>query len=331
MKTKFFLIVLISLIVAPSIFSAGQKEQAAENVTMRLASILAQTTPVMQGAQKFAEILKKDSDGKIDVKIYAGGTMGGENDNLESLKMGELQMGIFGTLPITMLTPKYSFFDAPFLFRDKTHFLNVWNGKLGKDMQGIFLNEHGIRILGLAGRGDRHITSNVLVESVADMPKLKIRTPQSKPFMTNFTALGSIVVPIALPELFTSLQAGVVNASEGPFDQIVTNKLHEVQKYIAIISHYPFSPSVWMMNEKFFKNLPASQKSMIEKAAVEATAYASKLGEEREAELKKICTDRGVKLTKVDIVPFIEKVQPAMKKLFAEMWPVTTPEEIAKY
>ena len=49
--------------------------------------------------------------------------------------------------------------------------------------------------------------------------------------MDTFGALGATCVPIALPELFTSLQMGVVNASEGPFDQLVTNKLYDCLLY----------------------------------------------------------------------------------------------------
>src|SRR4051812_5739697 len=88
-----------------------------KQVTLRLASAFDQSTDMLKAATRFGELVKERSKGSIDVKIFAGGQMGGEKDNLEALKLGELDMAVFGTFPIVTLTPKYSFFDAPFVFR----------------------------------------------------------------------------------------------------------------------------------------------------------------------------------------------------------------------
>ena len=64
--------------------------------------------------------------------------MGGEKDNVEALRLGELDMAVFGTYPIVSLAPKYSFFDAPFVFRDKDHVYKTWDSKLGDGVRDIF-------------------------------------------------------------------------------------------------------------------------------------------------------------------------------------------------
>lgn len=240
-------------------------------------------------------------------------------------------MAAFGTLPISIFTPEYSFFDSPFVFRDKDHFMAVWNGELGDAMRREMLESHNLYTLGVMGRGYRHITSNTPIESVDDIAKLTIRTPESALFMDTFGALGATCVPIALPELFTSLQMGVVNASEGPFDQLVTNKLYEVQDYITLSKYY-YSISMWQMNAEFYNGLPEAYRTMIDEAAAEATEYATALGEEMEAELRAQCEDAGVTFCEMtDLQPYLDKVKPAMDKFYAEKWPVTTAKEIAAY
>ena len=82
-------------------------------VTLRLASAFDEKTDMMQAAKRFADLAKERSGGTVDVRIFAGGQMGGEKDNLEALKIGELDIGVFGTFPIVTLAPRYSFFDAP--------------------------------------------------------------------------------------------------------------------------------------------------------------------------------------------------------------------------
>jgi tripartite ATP-independent transporter DctP family solute receptor len=254
--------------------------------------------------------------------------MGGEKDNLEAIKLGELEMGVFGTYPIVTLAPKYSFFDAPFVFRDRDHVYKVWNGKLGNEVRQIFVRNHGVHSLGMMGRGYRHLTSNTPINSVDDMKGLKIRMGQSKPFIDAFSSLGAVVVPIALPELFTSLKLGVVLASDGPFDQIYTCKLQEAQKYLAITGHL-YATSLWLMNEKFYQGLSPAQRQVVDASAKEALAYGDQLSQASEKTLLDKLQKAGMQVTHPDYAPFMARAKPAIDKLFSELWSVTTAQEIA--
>jgi TRAP-type transport system periplasmic protein len=104
--------------LALSATHAAAQERA---VTLRLASAFDEKTDMIQAARKLADLMKERTGGTVDIRIFAGGQMGGEKDNLEALRLGELDIGVFGTFPIVTLAPKYSFFDAPFVFRDKDH------------------------------------------------------------------------------------------------------------------------------------------------------------------------------------------------------------------
>ena len=185
-------------------------------------------------------------------------------------------------------------------------------------------------MIGRMGRGYRYITSNELVESVEDMHKLTIRTSTSKPYVDTLGALGAVTVPLALTELFTSLQMGVVDASEGPMDQIVGYKLYEVQDHIALSGH-AYSLSCWIMNSDFYQGLDPAYQEIIDAATAEACEFGTKLGEEREAALIEECKSYGVAFNEVDLLPFIEKARPAIDALFAADWPVTNADEVASY
>jgi TRAP-type transport system periplasmic protein len=299
-----------------------------KKVTLRIASAFDQNTDMMQAAKRFGDLVKERSGGSIEVKTFAGGQMGGEKDNLEALKLGELEMGVFGTYPIVTLTPKYSFFDAPFVFRDRDHVYKVWSGRLGNEVRDVFAKSHGVHSLGMMGRGYRHITSNTPINSVDDLKGVKIRMGQSKPFIEAFTGLGAVVVPIALPELFTSLKLGVVSASDGPFDQIYTFKLQEAQKYLAITGHL-YATSLWLMNDKFYQGLSASQKQAVDSSAKESLAYGDQLATTSEKALLEKLQQAGMQVTRPDYAPFMARAKPAIDKLFTELWSVTTAQEIA--
>ena len=163
-----------------------------------------------------------------------------------------------------------------------------------------------------------------------DMHKLTIRTSTSKPYVDTLGALGAVTVPLALTELFTSLQMGVVDASEGPMDQIVGYKLYEVQDHIALSGH-AYSLSCWIMNSDFYQGLDPAYQEIIDAATAEACEFGTKLGEEREAALIEECKSYGVAFNEVDLLPFIEKARPAIDALFAADWPVTNADEVASY
>jgi len=323
---KRFLNLCGTLCLAATAVAAVSQAQAAD-VTIRVASAFNDGTDMIRAARHFGELVAERSDGAIEVQFFANGQMGGEKDNLEALKIGEIEMGVFGTYPIVTLAPQYSFFDAPFVFRDKDHFYAVYKGGLGDQVRKVFSEEHGIHELGLMGRGYRHLTSNNPIESVEDLAGVKIRMGQSKPFIEAFSEIGAVVVPIALPELFTSLKLGVVSASDGPFDQIYTFKLHEAQTHLAITGHL-YATSLWLMNEDFYNGLSEEHREIVDEAAAEALALGDEMSEESEEKLLQTLKDEGMTVTEPDYTAFMEKARPAIDRLFAEDWTVTTAAEI---
>jgi tripartite ATP-independent transporter DctP family solute receptor len=318
----------LALAAAPVLVLASGAVAQDKPVTLRMASAFDEKTDMMQAAKRLADLMKERTAGSVDIRIFAGGQMGGEKDNLEALKLGELDIGIFGTFPIVTLAPKYSFFDAPFVFRDKDHVYRTWNSKLGDGVRQVF-QSNGIHTLGMMGRGYRHLTSNTPINSVDDLKGVKIRMGQSRPFIDAFSQLGAVVVPIALPELFTSLKLGVVSASDGPFDQIYTFKLQEAQKNLAITGHL-YATSLWLMNDASYKKLSAKQREAFDQAVKDALAYGDQLSAKSEDELLQKLKDAGMQVTKPDYTPFMERAKPAIDKLFKESWSVTSADEIAK-
>jgi TRAP-type transport system periplasmic protein len=318
--------IIASLYVAATALSAAGHAHAAD-ITIRVASAFNDATDMIRAATRFGELVEERSGGAIDVQFFANGQMGGEKDNLEALKIGEIEMGVFGTYPIVTLAPAYSFFDAPFVFRDKEHFYAVYRGALGDEVRRIFKEQNGVHELGIMGRGYRHITSNKPIGSVADLAGVKMRMGQSKPFIEAFSATGAVVVPIALPELFTSLKLGVVSASEGPFDQIYSFKLHEAQTHLAITGHL-YATSLWLMNQEFYDGLSQEHRKIVDEAAAEALVHGDELSAQSEKGLLAKLKEAGMTVTEPDYSAFMQKARPAIDRLFSEDWTATTAAEI---
>ncbi len=91
--------------------------------TMRLAHGLNDKHPVHLAMVKFAELAKQKSNGELDVKVFANGTLGQERETLEQVQNGVLEMTKASASPLETFAPEYKVFNLPFVFRNKDHYV----------------------------------------------------------------------------------------------------------------------------------------------------------------------------------------------------------------
>jgi TRAP-type C4-dicarboxylate transport system substrate-binding protein len=102
------------------------------------------------------------------------------------------------------------------------------------------------------------------------MEGLKIRVMETPLYITMVKALGASPTPIAWPEVYTSLQQGVVDGQENPVGVILNNKFSEVQKYLILDGH-AYGTDFILINDKFFnEKLTPEQQGIIKRAAIVA-------------------------------------------------------------
>ena len=88
-------------------------------------------------------------------------------------------------------------------------------------------------------------------------------------------------IPQVMPfsEVYQALQTGVVDGTENPISNFYTQKMHEVQKHLALTDHGYLGYAV-IVNKKFWEELPADTRSQLEVAMKESTEYANKIAKE---------------------------------------------------
>ncbi len=303
--------------------------QAAE-VTIRLGSAFEPAHILCQAAQKFKELVEERSSGAIEVQLFLGGVMGSEEECTEAVSIGALEMQAGGGLPIKTFAPQYYFFDSPYVMKDWGHFQRVWASPLGEKAREELIKNGNIMYLGIVYRGLRHLTANKPVYTPDDLKGIKLRLPQLPTWVKVWEAIGASTVPIALTELFTALQTGVADASEGDVTQILSFRLYEVQKYLMLTGHLVQTGAL-TINKPFFDKLKKEYQDIILQAGKEATEWASNIIVAKEAELIKELEAKGMQIIQPDVNAFREKAKPAVEELFRTEWPVTTWGEVLSY
>jgi len=81
---------------------------------------------------KFAELLKKNSGGKITLKMFHSGTLGTQPDAIEQVRIGGLAIGNFNLGPIGPVAPEANVVSLPFIFKEMGHMHRALDGEAGE-------------------------------------------------------------------------------------------------------------------------------------------------------------------------------------------------------
>jgi len=280
---------------------------------------------LVEAATKFKELLEERSGGRLQVELQIA--QASEEDVNTQCAEGTIDLQFTGGRPVEVFAPQYFFFNAPYVIKDYDHFLRVWNGHLGEEAKKLVLRNGNMLCLGTVYRGFRQMTSLKPIRRPEDLIGLKLRLPVVKTWIAVWESLGVEPVPVPLPELYQALKEGKAEASEGDLPQIYSFKLYEVQKYLGITNH--LVGVGWVtMNKNSMEKLSPEDQELVRNCIAEACQWATEKIKSGEDELLAKLRELGMEVIYPDADAIREKAKPAIEKLFAVEWPVTTWEEV---
>lgn len=265
-KRSMIALTIPSLLLATACGASGQDGQAAGKQPEGKVRILKsgigfnEDHSQAQGLIKFAEIVEKNSGGRIKVQNYFSSQLGDDMKMMEALKAGTQELTMPSTSPISNMVKEFGIFDFPFVFNNEQEAYAVLDSPFGQKLLDK-LPQHGLIGLGYWENGYRNLTNSKRpVATVEDFKGLKIRTLQNKVHLEVFGALGANPVPMPFSEVFTGLESRTVDGQENPIAAIESSKFYEVQKYLSLTNHV-YTPFVFLMSKKIWDQLtPEDQK-----------------------------------------------------------------------
>ncbi|MDO4904961.1 MAG: TRAP transporter substrate-binding protein [Lautropia sp.] len=262
--------------------SIAAQAQEFQSRQLRLAIQNPKGHPAELGSQKFADLIKEKSGGRIKVRVFAGGVLGGDQQTVSALQGGTVQMTVLNSGILASNVPAMGVFDLPFMFQDAAEVDAIVDGPLGRKLHAA-LEDKGIVGLGYWELGFRNLTNNVRpVTKIDEIEGLKLRVIPNPINIDWVDALGANPVSLAFPELFNALEQRAVDGQENPLTVIQANKFAEVQKYLTLTRHQ-YNPQSMIISKKVWDTFSADEKKAFQEAAAEAIAYQRKLAREQES------------------------------------------------
>jgi TRAP-type transport system periplasmic protein len=289
--------------------------------TLKLGNVQPPDLIVQKGLARFAELVKERTGGAVVVQIFPGSQLGTEQELIEGVKLGTIDMFQGSTGSVGRFLPELEAFAHPYIWRDTEHLLKVVRGEIGQELSQKLLKQHGMRILDMGWVfGHRNLTTrNTIVRTLVDMKGLKIRVQPTAMYLATIRAMGGTPTPIDFNELYSSLQTGVVDGQENPFALIYAAKFHEVQNYVMRTRHITQQQTI-LINEGVFLDLSADQQRVITSAIYEAGDYQNNLiAQDDSASLEKLKA-AGMKVIDPDVEAF-KAATANVHKEFEGKWP----------
>lgn len=253
-------------------FSVGAGMAQAQEIqsrSLRFGHLSSDVSPLGQGSEKFAELVKEKSGGKIEVTVYHSGQLGSETQQIGATQAGLQDFVMLSSTPMSAVVQDLQVFDFPGIVSSREEAYKLLDGSVGQSILGQF-SQKNLAGLAFFENGFRHLTNNTRpVESVADMSGLKIRVQQSPSTIDVFAALGANAVPMSWNELYTALETKLVDGQENPIATIEMARLQDVQKYMTLTGHV-YGAHVVVASKRLMDLLSNDERSIIEEAIAEA-------------------------------------------------------------
>src|SRR6186713_3079253 len=126
-----------SALAATALAVAAPRAQAQAPIVIKFSHVVANDTPKGKASEFFAKRAAELTKGKVKVEVYPNSTLYRDNEELEALQLGAVQMlapslAKFGPLGIQ----EFEVFDLPFLFADAAAVHKAEAGELGRRVLG---------------------------------------------------------------------------------------------------------------------------------------------------------------------------------------------------
>ncbi len=179
-------------------------------VRIKLGTLAPQGSSWHQLLLSMAQDFTTASSGKVELKIYAGGTQGNEGEMIRKMSIGQLQAASMTAIGLREITPEPQVEDAPFMIASYEEYDYVHERIRGKLEEAIARKNY--QVLQWGEVGFVYLFSTQPYRTPADFGKGKVFTWNGDPGAeAAWKAAGFHPVVLSSTDLIPALTSGMIN------------------------------------------------------------------------------------------------------------------------
>jgi TRAP-type transport system periplasmic protein len=238
----------------------------AQTVRIKLGTLAPQGSAWHQLLTQMAADFLKESQGKVELKIYAGGTQGSEGEMIRKISIGQLQAASMTSVGLHEITPEPQVEDVPFMI-DSYEEYDYVHAKV-VDKLNAAIAKKGFVALQWGEIGFVYLFSTVPYKSPLDFGKGKVFTWNGDPGAeAAWKAAGFRPVVLSSTDMIPSLSSGMINIIAEPPLYAYTTALYSKAGHMLDL-HWGFLTGATVVKKDVWDKVPPDlQKKLLDIAA----------------------------------------------------------------
>jgi tripartite ATP-independent transporter DctP family solute receptor len=296
----------------------------------RLSTVVGTAFPWGKAGEKWAELVKQRTNGRINIKLYPGVSLvaGDQTREFTAIRQGVIDLAIGSTINWSPQIKQLNLFSLPFLMPDYAAIDALTQGEVGKDLFKV-LDKAGVVPLAWGENGFREVTNSKReLRKPEDFKGLKLRVVGSPLFLDTLTALGANPTQMSWADAQPALASGAVDGQENPVTIFTAAKLHTVGQKNVTMWGYVADPLIFVANKEVWEGWTKEDQKIVREAAIDAGKYNIQIAREGmtgadPAVLKNIESlgVKVVKLTPQERAEFVKVTRPVYDKWAKQIGP----------
>jgi TRAP-type C4-dicarboxylate transport system substrate-binding protein len=300
------LLCAVALLLVSAAPAPAQKPAKAA-VEIKLATLAPEGSTWMKTMHKIDDDVRARTQNRVGFKFFPGGVQGDEKDVIRKMRNGQVHGAAFTGFGLGSIAPEVRVLELPFMFDnlDELDYVRTQTN----DYYAKAFDEKGYALLGWTDVGFVYLFTRNPVKGPNDMAAQKWWIWSGDPLAEIFFKAFKIApIPLAAPDVLTSLQTGVVDAVYSSPLACVALQWYSRVKYMSDIP-VTHGISAVLVSKKALAGVSAADLTLINEISrqhlADLTSKTRVQNNEAIAEIKK----EGVQVVAVD---------PAARKEFTE-------------
>ena len=240
----------------------------------KLSTVLGKPFPWGIGGDRWAELVREKTNGRINVKMYPGSALvnGDQTKEFTALRQGVIDMAVGSTINWSPQVKELNLFSLPFLMPDHKAMDALTQGPVGKQLFDLLATKDVVP-LAWGENGFREVSnSKRAIRKPEDLKGLKIRVVGSPLYLDTFTALGANPTQMSWADAQPALSTGAVDGQENPLTIFVAAKLATLGQKNLTLWGYVADPLIFVVNKEVWASWSKEDQEAVRAAAVQAAA-----------------------------------------------------------
>lgn len=268
---KKFCLVVFCICLVFCLTACAEQENTEPEYVLTYAENQAQNYPSSLGGERFAQLVKERTEGKVVIQVKYAGEYGTDEEVVSQMRFGGIDFARVSLAVIADEIPILNVLQLPFLYQDSSHMWRILDGQIGTELLDCFQEEE---LIGLSwyDAGARSLYSTKPIRDLEDMKGLTVRVQNSQLAMDMVTLMGGKPVYVDHNDVHYAFETRKVDAAENnwPVYQYMDHYL--VAKYYTVLEHTRV-PDVQIASKRTWEILPEEYRTIILECARESALY----------------------------------------------------------